>query len=548
MGKIREWILEKMGVGEMVQREVDSRLTYKMPTADVDNQALLEYRQREYKLWANSNPDKLLYFYKTQVGATADSIMYNRQPFWRWIGTMPSVAKFHYPAPESVLNYMKSLLFGREIDISIYDDNKSRMAELNELKDEIFKDIDLNNLLQVSSYMETYSGTLAYRFVLDSDISDSPIVIPYPAERILFTEKYGKALEVKFIDHHRVKDKVYTQHSIYGYGYIDYELYNDKGKKIPLETIDATKDLKPIIIKGKDGQPIKRLMCSWKQNRTHSNEFPELLYGGSDFEGIIDSFHIIDETYSTKVNYQRKTRPIVSYAIDALARDKSGRAIKPKEWQNDTIEMQPRDEADDLNKLIYRDVPNINMDGYDKAIAEEMKTIFQKIGIAYSSAGLISLPSNVSNEALTTIEKATVVTRDNKIALWKEHLPPTVELLFLYKDLMILPYSETDEGIVYVVDNDNYNLEVAVEFPDYHNQSFKEKLAVVKEAYDSGLIDLKTAVERLYEELDEEQVMAMVVRIKQEQGNTILFDEVEVARATEPEIEVEPEEIEEDES
>lgn len=530
MGKIRNWILEKMGVGAMVQKEVDNRLSIRMPTADENDQALLEYRQREYKLWANSNPDKLLYFYKTQHTVTTDGVMYNRQPFWRWVGTKPSVAKFHYPAPESILNYMKSLLFGTGIEITIYDDDKNKAKELNEIKDEMLEEININHLLQVSSFMETYSGTLAYRFVIDTDISDTPIIIPYPAERIEFTKKYDRAIEVIFKDYHKIKDKVYTQKSIYGYGYIDYELYNDKGKQVPLNAITQTEDLKPVVFKGKDGKPIKMLMCSWKQNRTHSNEFPEELYGGSDFEGIIDSFHIIDETYSTKVNYQRKTRPIVSYSIDALPRDKSGNVRKPKEWEHDAIELDPRQTADDLSKLIYRSVTEINMDGYDKAIEEEMKTIFQKIGIAYSSAGLISLPSNVSNEALTTIEKATVVTRDNKIALWKPFLIDTMILAFIYKDLIEAGVKENADGLIYTVDVEKYDFNIAVEFPDYHNQSFNEKLEIVSKAYREGLIDLKTAIEWLYEDLDEEQVKLMVVRIKQEQGNTLLRDEVDVAR------------------
>lgn len=530
MGKIRNWILEKMGVGAMVQKEVDNRLSIRMPTADENDQALLEYRQREYKLWANSNPDKLLYFYKTQHTVTTDGVMYNRQPFWRWVGTKPSVAKFHYPAPESILNYMKSLLFGTGIEITIYDDDKNKAKELNEIKDEMLEEININHLLQVSSFMETYSGTLAYRFVIDTDISDTPIIIPYPAERIEFTKKYDRAMEVIFKDYHKIKDKVYTQKSIYGYGYIDYELYNDKGKQVPLNAITQTENLKPVVFKGKDGKPIKMLMCSWKQNRTHSNEFPEELYGGSDFEGIIDSFHIIDETYSTKVNYQRKTRPIVSYSIDALPRDKSGNVRKPKEWEHDGIELDPRQTADDLSKLIYRSVTEINMDGYDKAIEEEMKTIFQKIGIAYSSAGLISLPSNVSNEALTTIEKATVVTRDNKIALWKPFLIDTMILAFIYKDLIEAGVKENADGLIYTVDVEKYDFNIAVEFPDYHNQSFNEKLEIVSKAYREGLIDLKTAIEWLYEDLDEEQVKLMVVRIKQEQGNTLLRDEVDVAR------------------
>lgn len=530
MGKIRNWILEKMGVGDIVQRELDNRLSIRMPTADENDQALLEFRQREYKLWANSNPDKLLYFYKTQHTVTTDGVMYNRQPFWRWVGHQPSVAKFHYPAPESILNYMKSLLFGNDIEISIYSNDKGRMAELNELKDEMLSDININHLLQVSSFMETYSGTLAYRFVIDTDISKTPIIIPYPAERIEFTKKYDRAIEIIFKDYHKVGGKTYTQKSIYGYGYIDYELYNDKGKEVPLEAIEQTKDLKPVVFKGKDGKPIKLLMCSWKQNRTHSNEFPEELYGGSDFEGIIDSFHIIDETYSTKVNYQRKTRPIVSYSVDALPRDKSGRAKRPKEWELDGFELDPRQSADDLRKMIFRDVPTVNMDGYDKAIEQEMKTIFQKIGIAYSSAGLISLPSNVSNEALTTIEKATVVTRDNKIALWKPFLEATLKLLYIYRDLIELGAVESEEGYSYTVNVDTYDFDIAVEFPDYHNQSFNEKLEIVSKAYEKGLIDLKTAIEWLYEDLDEEQVKLMVVRIKQEQGNTLLRDEVDVAR------------------
>lgn len=527
---IRSYIGNKLfNIDRTVERKVEERmknkLTYRVPGEDKVKTKLLAFRQEEYRIWAKSNPAELLRFYGTHRIVPGEHSGGERQLFWEWVSSVSNVPKTHYPAPESVLNHMKSLLFSDVLEITFETGNQKTNKKLSDRFDLISNDLDLYELLQTGSVMETYSGTLAFKFIFDSEVSSFPMIKPYPAERIRFRSKYTKVQEIIFEDYFKGKnDKTFTLNSIYGRGYIRYELIDDKDKVVPIDTLKETKDLKDIVILDKKTKkPIPLLLATWKKNRTTSNEFPEELYGGSDFEGIIDSFHLIDELYSLKTSYGRRTRPITGISETALPYDENRRKnVLPKEYEFDTLILKPSLDADKMNTLFQRDVPEVDFTPYDDAILSEMKTIYQKIGMAYTSVGLEAHSANISGAALETKEKSTLIVRANKIKLWNKFLKDTVKLLLIYEDLNSSIIREDKDQINIEVDNLYENLEINIEFPAYNNQTFEEKIEAVSKAINAQVMDIESAVRRAFPELSEEEIKIMVRNIKIENGIPII--------------------------
>ena len=210
------------------------------------------------------------------------------------------------------MNCLKGMIFADDLDINIVKENDKGEAledesrELTNLLKDILEENDHNEKYQTGSLMETYSGSLSFRIVFNEDISEYPIIIHYPAEKIKLRTTLGKIQEVIYEDDYKQDKKRYRLKSHYGKGYIKYHLWecDDSGnekKEVPIETVEELATGYNDIIITLDGKtPLNMILAPFKKNRTKSNEFIDSEYGGSDFEGITDVFHMIDELYSQK--------------------------------------------------------------------------------------------------------------------------------------------------------------------------------------------------------------------------------------------------------
>lgn len=527
---IRGWIASKLfDIPSQIERSVDSMIeqtfTYKIPGMEQTQNLLLQFRQSENYLWARNNPmekSKFYSIYKILPGEIESS---SRQLFWEWASPIDNIPKLSYPTPNIIMGQMKSLLFSEEITIDVKTGSKVRDKEINEELENIHLDNNLYELLQNGSNMETYSGTLGARFIVNTEYEEYPIIKYYPAERIKFKTYMGRVQEIIFLDNYIHNKKTLTLRSIYGKGYIRYELVDHKGKEQPLDLIEETKDLKDVVFLGPDGLPINILMATYKKNRSNSDEFPDTPYGGSDFEGLIDTFQMIDEMYSTKLSYVRRTRATQTLSEDRLKwNEDTKKYIIPKEYEMDTIVLAAS--KTDGDSGFKRDIPTVDFKPYTDAINDELKSVWMKIGMAYTSVGLEAHSANISNAALLTKEKSTVVVRSNKEKLWKQFLKEQSRLVLIYNSLKSLPNpTSSDSGLVYKLDN-LFDYEYTISFPAYSEQSFDEKLDSVIKGLSAAAFDYQTAIERLFgEDLTEEEKLEVLYRTKLENNISILEEE-----------------------
>lgn len=496
---IRSWLGNKLfNIDKVVDNKVRERLSMHDSAIDLET---MKYREKEYKVWANANPNKLLEFYSQNYSRE----MYdNRFTFWQWVGTA-DVPKLHYPAPEGVMNHMKSLLFGSEINIE-FTTNGNNLKEVKKLNERLHSILEYNNfyeLLQTASMLETYSGTIGFKINVDPEFSNKPIIQVYPKERLELLTKYGKVGEIVFKDYYKRDRKVYTLRSYYGYGYIDYKLYDDREKEVPLSTIPELANLEKITFNK------KIMMAVYKKNRTTSNEFIDSPYGGSDFEGVIDLFHAIDETFSTMMLYIRRSRPIITIPEQLLPHSPDGsRNIIPKEYYFDTILTKPSDIGNDSEGL-KRDFPRLDVSPYITSILELLKSVYQKIGLSYTTAGLEAHSANISGAALIQKEKNTIIVRSNKIKLWEHLLNDLMRLLLVYDDIINDKTIKTDYS----------EYELLIEFPDFNETTFEDKVDLAIKGLQGGVMDYEEAVNYVFDtRYEEERIKEIIKNIKIENG------------------------------
>ena len=159
------------------------------------------------------------------------------------------------------MNHLKSLLFSGDVSIYIDEEDEAKSLEINERVAELLKDVEWESLVQQASIYESYSGSVAFKFIIDAEVHDRPIIEAYPRERFDLITKWGKVQAIVFKDDYTEDKRDYQLHSIYGKGTINYKLYDDKGKEVPLSKVPDLADLQDQDF----GVPI--LMAAWKKNK-----------------------------------------------------------------------------------------------------------------------------------------------------------------------------------------------------------------------------------------------------------------------------------------
>ena len=285
---------------------------------------------------------------------------------------------------------------------------------------------------------------------------------------------------------------------------------------MPLDTIDDTKDLFDVSFNN------KIILATWKKNKTVSNEFPELVYGGSDFEGITDIFHSVDEIFSSLMLYIRRNRPVMGVDESLLPVSNDGsRTIIPKEYEFDMLKFRNNESNKDK---IYRDNPEIKTEAFMTSINELMVAAFQKITLSQATVDDSSVGANQSGEAIGKREKSTSTLRDSKIKLWIPYLAEVQRLYLMADDVM---QSKVFNQEHYTFTEEYKDWTFKTDFPDYNGQTFAEKVKELSEAKREGLIDTATAIDKLYgRELTEDEKKIMVRNSKLESGAVLLEEDV----------------------
>lgn len=490
----------------LIQDYVDRRVAHFFENIDLKQKITgriyndEQYELQENRIWYRANKDTLLRFYKT---TRRNNQLYPIQDFYRL--TPGNIPIQHYPLADMITKTMVNLVFSEQPTIAFETGNQKRDKELNKILEEIYDDNNIASLIQNAAELESYSGAVAFKPVLDPDFSDYPIIMAYPKEDFEVVRKYNRIQGIIFKDYYTKGKDEYVLYTECGIGYITYKLFkmnkngSESNEEVPLKTLPETAGLKPLTFRTTDGKPLRQLLAVYKENKTNAT---------SDYSGIIDDFQALDEIYTNMVNYIRKSKVKVYMPENMCKKNEKGETMVPFDYDSDyTILYDNNPEG--TQQEAKRDVIDIQntITGYTNAFNEVLKHAVLNTGLSLSSIGYDISGANASGEALSIREKVSMRTRSEKIHLWDEALQSLTRLV-----VALQTYNVVGEDI-HIENMFDYN--VLVSFAEYEAPTFDavvESLAAAKEA---GLIDLDTALHRLWDdEYSEQEIEIMKTNIE----------------------------------
>lgn len=467
------------------------------------------YEGIENKLWFEGKGDKLEYFYKNVLPFSA----YNSQDrFWRAVNTrMP---RAHYPLPGTISRAMGTLLFNQVPEFTVDAGSKARNKLLQQRLDEILDTNDILVLLQTAAAYQSYSGQVGLKINYDPTISDDPLITIYPKERIETHKKYGKIVYIDFIDKYEDDYKLVSR---YGLGYINYMLFKGD-KRVPLNSFDQTAGLEDVAFFDKEGNILPVMFATVVNNRGMKDD--------SDYKGLIDTFHALDEAYSALNNYIRKTKPNIFITEDIAPKDASGKTLPFNEFDNIIKVLDQSFNTDgSSNTRIDRDIVKLEVQGYIDAINKYRLIALETIGLSPATLGIDSGGANQSGEALNIRERASGRLRGEKLANWKEQLDKFFYSVLVF-DYAVKNAVDYSKGI-YILELP-HDFKVISNFGEYVEETLKDRSETYLKLYEKGLISVDFAITQIFgDSLSEEELVRLIIETKTQ--NQIPLNEAELA-------------------
>lgn len=460
-----------------------------------------ELQSMEYRMWFEGKQEKLEWFYKQYMINVADhyTLSYRDNIFWKVVNK--DSVKLHFPLGGMISDAMANLLFHKAPEMTIEAKSESETELLTEILVNTLQENGFDELLQKGGQLESYSGTLACRVIIDTNFSEYPIIKFHPASEFELVEEYGRAKEIIFNDIYTYNKKKYVLKSYYGKGYIRYLMFDERDKEVPLSTIPETSQLKDIFLVDKSGEPLKILLAVYKVNRPCDNEFINSLYGESDYSSLMDTFQAIDETYSAIIDRVRKGHILTAVSEDLTTIDeKTGRVKRLDDYQLKTITLNSSPDPS-LKSVYDRTIPNIDISGLYESLQQMLRNALSRVGLSPNTVIENLGGANSSAQALEIREGVSERTRETKIRLWEKFLKDISRLIFIFYSMQIADvYLKDDKQIAYKVDDDGSEYEYKCVFPPYKPEDWKERLPTLKEALEAGLIDRENALKQLWKD------------------------------------------------
>lgn len=470
-----------MGFKDTVKKAVRSFLEIKEPDAlqiSVDQIYTHEADTFKNKIWYRGQAEELSEFYK-QVPQTS-------QYFWSAQPTAGSrIRKIHTGLPALIVDTLA--------DISTDDLDSIKVNRQTEW-DEIAGDNDFKRLLKDAVGDCLWSGDGAFKWSVDTSISDYPIIEFFDASRVDYDIQRGRLCAVIFKTRKEHKGKCYTLHERYDNKGITYKLLDDSGNEIDMAWLDDTKDLQPV-------ENVGGFMMALPMMFRHSKKYAGR--GKSIFDGKIDSFDSFDEVWSQWMLALRKGQ-IKTYIPECLLpRDAAtGMVLRRNDFDNDYIETGADMREGSTNQITHTQ-GQIQYEALIQTYITALDLCLQGL-ISPSTLG-IDMKKLDNAEAQREKEKTTLYKRGQIVEVLEEIIPEIVNISLKVYDAM--------QG------NTNVEEEVTVTFGGYANPSFESQIETVGKAATSGIMSIEAQVEELWgDSRKDDWKKEEVKRIQEERG------------------------------
>ena len=434
------------------------------------------------RIWYRGDGNELEQFYQ-QSREYAD-----KHKFWASRSTPGmDIRKIHTGLPGLIVRTLSSVVLPDMNDFEFESPAQEQIWK------EIEKDNNFRKKMESALKETLFIGDGAFKVTIDTNISDYPILEWYPGDRVEFVYQRDRIREIVFKTPYQEKGRTYVLNERYGYGYILNELYQGE-KLVDITAVKATENLTDVSF-----------------NDTVILAVPLMIYestkyegrGGSIFDGKIDSFDSLDETWSQWMDALRAGRA-KTYIPECLVphNTETGELISPNPFDNRYFAADG-DMREGQKNQVVTEQPIIPHESYLASYVTALDLCLQG-AISPSTLG-IDVKKLDNAEAQREKEKTTLYTRNAIVEALQETLPEVVSICINANN--ILHSQKTEE------------IEVNIPFGEYANPSFESQVETVAKAKQSGIMSIERCVEELYgDTLDEHCKEEEITRLKAEQG------------------------------
>lgn len=357
------------------------------------------------RIWYSGKAYELNQFYK-QI----ENCNYS---FW---GSVPTsgheIRKIHTGIPRLMVDAITSIVTADFNGVTI-DDETSRAVWA-----QIEEENDIYNIIEDAIRQTLIVGDGAFKLSLDSDVSQYPIIEFVPGDKMRIEYDRGRIKEIVFYKTYTRSGREYRLEETYGRGYVRYKLYRDE-TELALETLTETKDLKDVSYTGNFIMAVPLIFIKSAEHKGR---------GQSLFDGKIDNFDSLDETYSQWVQALRDCRPKTYIPESLIPRNgATGGLMCPNPFDNQYIKI-----GDDMSENAKNSVdvkqPSLPVDGYVQTYMTALDLCLQGI-ISPSTLGIDTKKLD-NAEAQREKEKTTLYTRQKVVTALTKSLSQLIQTTF----------------------------------------------------------------------------------------------------------------------
>ena len=456
----------------------------------------------EHSAWYAGDTGRLADFYSLSLGSerfTTNNLFWGRQT------KNEGEICVHVPVASDIAETSANFLFGESPLIKLIPYSGDRTEFLKQSQAELDKMLVhsgfFRKIVEAAEVCSALGGAFV-KLAWDASLSDFPIPVIVQPDNAIPTFSFGMLKEVIFwreIIKSKETETTYRLLETYSNGGIKYDLYEGTpdrlGKKVSLLTLDDTKDM-PNFVETPD------ILCTAYIPNMLPNRLNRTSYlGRSDYLGAESMMDSLDMTYSFWMREITLGMGRVFIPEPYLAKSDSGSS----KFNVDKMMYAKLDVDPTVNSEITVAQFNIRADEFEKTCLSLLERIIVSAGYSPQSFGLNIEGRAESGTALGIRERKSFATKAKKEQYWQPALTHLIKA-------MIAIYNENLGGKL------ESNCDINISFSDGIANNITEMSTAIKMLSDAQATSIETKVRMLHPEWEEEQILAEVKRIKEEQS------------------------------
>ena len=452
----------------------------------IDIEQLNNYESQAFinNIWYRGDPSEIQQLYEQLNDKLGN------KHFW---GSKPTVGmnirKIHTGLPSMIVDTLA--------DISTDDLDKIEAGKRQEEWNKIAEENNPKALLRDAVVGALVCGDGAFKWSVDTDISQYPIIEYYDGSRVDFERERGRLIAVIFKTKKIINKQRYTLLERYSKRGITYKLVNKEGKERNIEDFpELINKYQPVI---NTNEFMMALPVMFKKSKKYEGR------GKSLFDGKLDNFDAFDEVWSQWMLALRKGQIKTYIPESLLPRDpETGLLLRGSDLDNDFISVEETISEDGSSKNKIKTTQGQIQ--YEALLSTYITALDQCLTGLISPSTLGIDTKKIDNaEATREKEKTTLYKRNQIVEVLTKVISDMVNITFKVLDTMN--------------ENEITDTPGVASFGGYANPSFEAQIETIGKAKANGIMSVETSVEELYGDTkDDNWKKEEVQRIKNEQG------------------------------